>query len=416
MNSSAGPIKAYRRYWMPELAALIALSLGTALLFTSANLDIATIRPFYHPELSDPWPVGNEPLWSLFYDSAPWITVSLAIAGAVLLVAGILREKARRLRLYGLFVLLCVIIGPGLIINVFLKDHWGRPRPRQIVEFGGKLEYQQPLVPSRSYGKSFPCGHCSVGYLYAIGWWLWRRRSVRWAVASLAIGLTFGTLLGIGRMADGAHYLSDAVWSALIAYAVAHVLYYYVLRIPALEDSRVSIYPLIDRSPSVRTAAIIAVILLSAGVVIGGLLAKPHQADLSSRVRIADFPAVPEKIELLIDALDVELRLVPGPAGEIDCRGDIHGFGLPTSEIHAGWSFIRLPVPTLQYRVAEEGWFTDIDGIVRMRIPVKDLRSIAVNIKRGDITVIDETGGMAEKRMTLDLHTSNGHIHRHSVP
>ncbi len=412
MNLTAGPIKAYRRYWMPELAALIVLSLGTAIVFASTRLDITTIRPFYHPELADPWPIGNEPLWSLFYDSAPWVTGSLALVGAVLLVAGIIREKARRLRLYGLFVLLCVIIGPGLIINVFLKDHWGRPRPRQIAEFGGRVEYRQPLVPSRSYGKSFPCGHCSVGYLYAIGWWLWRRRSGRWAAISLAAGLAFGTLLGIGRMAGGAHFLSDAVWSALIAYAVAHVLYYYVLRIPAREDSHASVYPLIDQSPALRVASIVMVIVLSTGVAIGGLLAKPHQADLSALVRFSDFPDVPEKIELRIDALDVELRLVSEPTGEIECKGDIHGFGLPTSEIQAGWSFIKVPVPTLQYRLAEEGWFTDIDGIVRMRIPVKDLRAIVVNTRRGDITLIDETGGMAAKRLFLDLHTAKGHVYR----
>jgi membrane-associated PAP2 superfamily phosphatase len=64
--------------------------------------------------------------------------------------------------------------------------------------------------------------------------------------------VTLGTLLGIGRMAAGAHFLSDAVWSALIVYIVAHGLYYYVLRIPAREDSRQTLYPLIAHSKRLK--------------------------------------------------------------------------------------------------------------------------------------------------------------------
>jgi lipid A 4'-phosphatase len=404
----------YQRYWIPELAVLIALALGSVVLFITTDLDIITIKPFYHPELADPWPVGSEPLWSLFYRSAPWVTGSLGIAGVSLIIAGILCQKAKRFRLYGLFILLCVIIGPGLIINVVLKDHWGRPRPRQIVEFGGKLEYLQPLVPSRAHGKSFPCGHCSVGYLYAIGWWLWRRRHPRWAIVSLTTGLAIGTLLGLGRMAGGAHFLSDAVWSALIAFVVTHVLYYYVLRIPAREDSCESLYPLIDRNPSLKTATTVIVVLLGAGIVIGGILANPHDADLASRVRISNYPTAPEKVELLVDTLDVELWLISEPSGEIECRGQIYSFGLPTNEIRAGWSFDKLPVPTLRYRVTEKGWFTDIDGVVRLLIPVKNLRTIVVRVKRGDITVVDATTGeLAASRLpALDLQTAEGRVMR----
>ncbi|PWB64999.1 MAG: PAP2 family protein, partial [Deltaproteobacteria bacterium] len=105
------------------------------------RLDIEAARWFYHPGQADPWPVASQPLWHLFYRSAPWVTGSLAVAGAASLVAGIVRGKSRRSRFIGIFLLLCVIIGPGLIINGILKDHWGRPRPRQIVEFAGRMEY-----------------------------------------------------------------------------------------------------------------------------------------------------------------------------------------------------------------------------------------------------------------------------------
>jgi lipid A 4'-phosphatase len=196
--AGAGPIKSYRQYWFPELIVLILLAVGTIILFTPTNLDISSLHLFYQRSSSDPWYRGNEPLWSLLYRSAPWVTGSLAVVGTVLVVIGLLRDGSKNVRAYGFFSLLCVAIGPGLIINVALKDHWGRPRPRQIIEFGGKLEYVQPLVPAAARGKSFPCGHCSVGYLYALGWWVWRRRHPRRAVVSLAVGLTLGTFLGLG--------------------------------------------------------------------------------------------------------------------------------------------------------------------------------------------------------------------------
>lgn len=414
MNSSGGPIAAYRRYWFPELAVFLGLVAAVTVLFWGTRLDIEAARWFYHPEQADPWPVASQPVWHLFYRSAPWVTGSLAVAGAALLVAGMVRGKSRRSRFLGIFLLLCVAIGPGLIVNGILKDHWGRPRPRQIVEFGGRLEYVPPFLPARTHGKSFPCGHCSVGYLYAAGWWVWRRSHPLCAAGSLAAGTALGTLLGFGRMAAGGHFLSDVAWSGLISFGVAHALYYYLLRIPAREDSREALYPRIERSPRWRAAAIAGAVLFCAGIIGGGLLASPHHKDLSARVRLADYPSVPETVEVIADTLDVEIRLAAEPDREIECTGHVHGFGLPTSVIQAKWEFEKLPVPMLRYRVSSKGWFTDIDGVARIRLPRRNLRKVIVRVTRGDIAVMDESGGGTgpDRLPILDLHTSDGLVYR----
>ena len=413
MSSPGGPIAAYRRFWAPELLALGALALASTVLFSVTDLDVAAARRFYHPELPDPWPVANQPLWSLFYRSAPWVTGSLAVTGVAMLVAGVIRRKSNQLRLYGLFILLCVAVGPGLIVNGILKDHWGRPRPRQIVELGGRLEYVPPLLPSGTHGKSFPCGHCSVGYLYAVGWWLWRRRRPRWAAGSLAAGTVLGTLLGIGRMAAGGHFLSDVVWSGLIALGVAHILYYYGLRVPAREEMRAVLYPRIEQSPRLKAAVTVAAILFGAGIVLGGALATPHHEDLTATVLPADFPAAPEAFEVIVDTLDVEVSLVADPSPEIALTGYVHAFGLPTSRIRVSWEFREEPVPTLRYRVARKGWFTDVDGVARIRLPCQDLRTITVRAGRGDIRVDDATGGAAAGRLpALDLFTADGRVRK----
>ncbi len=42
-----GPIAAYRRYWLPELATLAGMGAATVVLFAVTDLDIAAARLFY---------------------------------------------------------------------------------------------------------------------------------------------------------------------------------------------------------------------------------------------------------------------------------------------------------------------------------------------------------------------------------
>ncbi|HBH49073.1 MAG TPA: PAP2 family protein, partial [Bacteroidales bacterium] len=42
------------------------------------------------------------------------------------------------MRRWALMMILTIVLGPGLLVNATFKDNWGRPRPNEIVEFGGK--------------------------------------------------------------------------------------------------------------------------------------------------------------------------------------------------------------------------------------------------------------------------------------
>ncbi len=412
MNDTAGPITTYRRYWLPELAVLVLLAVVTIGIFAATDLDLVAQGRFYQPAFPDPWPIAARMPWLLLYRSVSWVTASLAVLGVSLFVAGMVRKGSKHLRLYGAFVLLCVALGPGLVINASLKNHWGRPRPRQIVEFGGRLAYVPPHVPSPTYGRSFPCGHSSIGYLYALGWWIWRRRRPRLAALSLAVGLLTGTLLGIARMAAGAHFLSDVIWSALLVYAVAHVVYYYLLRIPAREDSQGSLYPWLENSTRAKAVTVAVSVLLGLGIILGGLLANPHDADFTWTFRVPEHKPRPETLEVLSDVLDVDIWMVAEPKDEIEFSGSAHGFGLPNGGIDPKWTYAEQPVPAFQYRVLEHGWFTDIDGFLSIRVPVEGLRSVKVRLKRGDINVFDATSGKAGKLPILDLYTANGRVQK----
>ncbi|MEC8882627.1 MAG: phosphatase PAP2 family protein [Pseudomonadota bacterium] len=121
------------------------------------------------------------------------------------------------------FFLLCWLIGPGLIVNVVFKDHYGRPRPHQIVNFGGEHAYVKPFEFSRACHKncSFVSGHASVGFVF-IGLAFVYRRQRYW----IALGSIFaGSVIGFVRVAQGGHFLSDIVFSFLFTYLGVYLSY-----------------------------------------------------------------------------------------------------------------------------------------------------------------------------------------------
>ena len=261
------------------------------------------------------------------------------VAGLAGLALG--RNRARpEWQRAAMLVLLGVAVGPGLLANALFKDHWQHPRPRDLIEFGGPLHYvPSPLIGTEG-GASFPCGHCSVGFMFAAGWWIWRRRRPAWAVASLAGGLALGALLGVGRMAAGAHFLSDIVWSALLAFGVLHLLWYHVLPAPATDGAGIA-----AGSRRRRRVGTLAAALAGAGVLLA-LFATPHGTVLTERVPLHS--GSPRMLEVVADTANITLVLLDGPDDELAVDGELHGFGLPGSRLAAHVEVISQPRPALR--------------------------------------------------------------------
>jgi membrane-associated PAP2 superfamily phosphatase len=124
------------------------------------------------------------------------------------------------------------LLGPGLLVNVVFKDHWGRPRPVQVTELGGQEQYVPPgYFVVNGNGRSFPSGHSSIGFAFVAFWFLWRERKPAWARMALAFSVALGAAIGVTRMAAGGHFLSDVMWSAWVVLFTAWLLYYPLMRI-----------------------------------------------------------------------------------------------------------------------------------------------------------------------------------------
>lgn len=395
--------------WRSDLVWLCAAAAALTLLFAVTRLDIDAARLFYRPGALDHWPLAARAPWLQLYAASTWITASLLGIGLVVLGAGALRGRALWRR-YATFMLLTVIIGPGLLINTVFKDHWDRPRPRDVIEFAGPLHYA--VAPLRGEGgTSFPCGHCSVGFLYALGWWIWRRRRPHLAAASLAAGIVVGLALGLGRMAAGGHFLSDVLWAALIAYAIAHLLYYYVLRIPQEEAREAGAVP----APPSRHWQMGIAALATAGALMAllALLAAPNGRRIATEINLAALPQSPRIFEVRAGTADVEITLVDYPSSIVSIAGELHGFGLPTSELSARSAFRSDPAPTLRYEIVQRGWFTDLNSSLAIRVPADELQRLNVALARGNIRVTDLTRArVARSHLQLDLKTGSGVVQR----
>ena len=125
-----------------------------------------------------------------------------------------------------LYLFLVLVIGAGLIVNVLLKDNFGRARPRDVTQFGGLMHFTPPFVMSNECNRncSFASGEAAGGFFsLALALALSRRR--RAYVAALAVGAVFSW----SRISQGAHFFSDTVVSFFVMLIVADVLYYYLV-------------------------------------------------------------------------------------------------------------------------------------------------------------------------------------------
>lgn len=90
------------------------------------GIDLATSRAFYTPDVG----FSHSPVLEAVHRELRYLVVAIVVVSAVLLAWPRQRRAA-------IFLLISLALGPGLLVNTVFKDHWGRARPSQIVEFGG---------------------------------------------------------------------------------------------------------------------------------------------------------------------------------------------------------------------------------------------------------------------------------------
>jgi lipid A 4'-phosphatase len=133
-------------------------------------------------------------------------------------------------------ILLTYLIGPGLIANAVFKENWSRPRPGQVIEFGGAEKFKPWWDPSGTCAKncSFVSGEASAGFaVLAIA----VLAPAAWRLPAVALALGFGIFVGALRVAAGGHFTSDVVFAGVLTALVVWLLHGLIYRWPATRIS-----------------------------------------------------------------------------------------------------------------------------------------------------------------------------------
>jgi len=206
---------------LPYALAGLGATVAATVVFWATDLDLRWQALAYSPATPN-WPYAHRLGFLILYHLGTLPGLILGVLAAVGFGLSFVRPAFVRWRYPCLFFVLLLALGPGLVINVLAKGFGGRPRPDQIVQFGGLLAFRHPFQPGFPYrGFSFLCGHCSMGFMF-MGFFFLLRGWKRWG--ALAGGLALGLLQGVGRVVQGAHFPSDAILGATVMFTLAAAL------------------------------------------------------------------------------------------------------------------------------------------------------------------------------------------------
>ncbi len=354
----------------------MAIILGGLILLSILSIQFDLDRKIESIFFSDSrgWYLGEEQPWQFFYQYGTIPGVILSVMALLGYLVCQVNDRYRQWRHYFLLVVLTSIIGAGIMVNVILKPYWGRPRPSQTVEYGGALEYRPVYAPGEpGRGRSFSCGHSTMGFLFVSLFFFYRKSRII-AYGGLAAGLIGGSLLGLTRMLQGAHYLSDNIWSLGIILLTSTWLYYFVLRIPFVSTAPPS-SPLSLRSKLLTGCCVGTVILI---IVFAFLTRRPYYNLYQKMFYLISAPA---EIKLYLNVPLEKKRVVYKDLTHPRLIIQSHGFGRPEArrsidiERHLEGNAL-----ILNAIITETGYFAEIDHQVELWLPQNLKSTIHVDI------------------------------------
>jgi lipid A 4'-phosphatase len=211
------------------IAAIVGLAFGLY-----PELDLMISAPFHAMSLHGfSFGMRIYPPLMLARDISLWVPTAL-----ILLPIGALALKLilprRRLLLPGrsiLFLMRTIVLGPGLLVNVVLKEHWGRPRPIDVSKFGGDQHFVAWWDPRGDCPKN--CSFVSGDVSGAI-WMLAPTALVppQWRALAYGAALALGMGMAAARVMARAHFFTDVVFAGVFTFLIVWIVHGLVYRWP----------------------------------------------------------------------------------------------------------------------------------------------------------------------------------------
>jgi membrane-associated PAP2 superfamily phosphatase len=288
-------------------------------------------------------------------------------------------------------IILTFLLGPGLLVNVICKNYTGRPRPREVKEFGGRWNFKQPFVfGTPGHGFSFPCGHASMGFVFYAVYLAYRRKKPKISAAFLAAAFISGGALGLTRMAQGGHFASDVLWSAGFTILTAEAVHYFVVH--TSDDDRELFGGVKNMNMGFAVLSISMIFIAAAFFMFATPFNRFRNYNLGCA---AMFSAKTDNASYNITAQKT------GEAGTLDFAAT--GFGLPWANLEDD---LKNTGGDYFYYNNEKSIFSELNSFIGLKVPQCAYKEFTIMTKKGDINFRGPSG----KTDTLSLYTAAGDI------
>jgi membrane-associated PAP2 superfamily phosphatase len=218
------------------LIVALAVAIVTGVAFgVYPDLDLRVARHFYAVEDAshNTFAFRIYPPVMMARNLGLWVGTVLVIPAVLALLVKLILPR-RKLFIPGravVFLISTMILAPGLLVNVLLKDHWGRPRPIDVTQFGGEDQFVAWWDPR---------GRCPSNCAFVSGdvsgaFWTVAPAALappQWRALAYGAALALGTGMAAIRVMAGAHFPSDVIFAGVFTFLVIWAVYALIYRWP----------------------------------------------------------------------------------------------------------------------------------------------------------------------------------------
>jgi lipid A 4'-phosphatase len=218
------------------LIVALAVAIVTGVAFgVYPDLDLRVARHFYAVEDAshNTFALRIYPPVMMARNLGLWVGTVLVIPAVLALLVKLILPR-RKLFIPGravVFLISTMILAPGLLVNVLVKDHWGRPRPIDVTQFGGQDQFVAWWDPR---------GRCPSNCAFVSGdvsgaFWTVAPAALappQWRALAYGAALALGTGMAAIRVMAGAHFPSDVIFAGVFTFLVIWAVYALIYRWP----------------------------------------------------------------------------------------------------------------------------------------------------------------------------------------
>jgi len=204
-----------RRWREPDLRILVYVLLGitvaiTVISLVGPNIDLALANLFYDPTSFRRF-VGIANPYLIPLREHGMIAIGTCALIVILALMSYLPGRLPSVPPRAAIALtLSLVIGPGIMVNGILKPYGGRPRPVEVTQFGGNLQFVDWWNPTGSCRSN--CSFMS-GEATTAAWMVGPAMLVPppWRTVAIGAALVFAGVVGALRIVAGAHFFTDVL-------------------------------------------------------------------------------------------------------------------------------------------------------------------------------------------------------------